>query len=128
MSSAYDRFDKDSILTYAKKVVDKSIRQAVGISESSTIYNESNDKQMKGRFGLMLEFLYFGIEPNNRPEPDFPEAGLELKATPLKIIKGDKYVSKERIVLSMIDYEKLPSQEFESSDFWRKNNLTDLIV
>jgi DNA mismatch repair protein MutH len=75
----------------------------------------------KGGFGTVLERHYFGYEPNSRPEPDFAEAGVELKATPLKR-SGSRLVSKERLVLGMIDYMEVVSEEWESSTFLKKNS------
>lgn len=35
------------------------------------------------------------------------EAGVELKATPFKKLKSGKYSAKERLVLNIINYEKV---------------------
>jgi DNA mismatch repair protein MutH len=75
----------------------------------------------KGGFGDALEAHYFGYKPNSRPEPDFPKAGIELKATPLKKVRG-KLVAKERLVLGMIDYMTIVSEDWESSTFLSKNS------
>ena len=36
----------------------------------------------KGAIGTVIEESWFGYTPNSEAEPDFPEAGVELKVTP----------------------------------------------
>src|SRR5690606_30893408 len=75
----------------------------------------------KGGFGNMVEELYFKYKPNSEAQPDFPEAGIELKTTPLKkISKG--LVSKERLVFNIINYMQEHREVFRSSSFWKKNS------
>lgn len=112
----YDPNRRDSILAYAERLVGHSLREALD-DLPPTIDFASN----KGGFGTVLERFYFGYEPNSRPEPDFPDAGIELKATPLKR-SGPRLVSKERLVLGMIDYMTVVSEEWESSRFLEKNS------
>ena len=49
------------------------------------------------------------------------EAGVELKATPFKS-KSGKYSAKERLVLNIINYEKVAEEQFEESSFCIKRN------
>ncbi|WOI23758.1 MutH/Sau3AI family endonuclease [Nonlabens ulvanivorans] len=80
----------------------------------------------KGKLGQLVEFLYFGYKPNSNPEPDFPEAGVELKTTPIK--KNSKgLVSKERLVFNIIDFEEEYKYSFKESSFWKKNSLLLLL-
>lgn len=116
MEPVYDPRDPSSILAYAERLVGRSLREALD-ELPPTIDFSSN----KGGFGTVLERHYFGYEPNSRPEPDFAEAGVELKATPLKR-SGSRLVSKERLVLGMIDYMTVVSEEWESSTFIKKNS------
>ncbi|MDO8950563.1 MAG: Sau3AI family type II restriction endonuclease [Actinomycetota bacterium] len=112
----YDPTSRASILAYAERLVGHSLREAV--NELPGTLRLTSDK---GSLGTDLERHYFGYEPNSRPEPDFADAGVELKATPLKTIRG-KFVAKERLVLGMIDYMAVISEEWESSTFLRKNS------
>jgi DNA mismatch repair protein MutH len=112
----YDSSCPASILSYAERLVGRSLRDAL-VDLPPTIDFSSN----KGGFGTVLERHYFGYEPNSRPEPDFAEAGVELKATPLKRA-GTRLVAKERLVLGMIDYMTVVSEEWESSTFLKKNS------
>lgn len=112
----YDPTSRESILAYAERLVGHSLREAV--SELPGALRLTGDK---GSLGTDLERHYFGYEPNSRAEPDFAEAGIELKATPLKVVRG-KLVAKERLVLGMIDYMAVISEEWESSTFLKKNS------
>lgn len=89
--------DKNSIVTYAKRLINKSLRDIC----SEKILT---DKKNKGGYGQLLEKFYFLYEPNSDTEPDFKEAGLELKSSPIKKLKRLDYVSKERLVLNIINY------------------------
>lgn len=111
----YDPNVKNSIIDYAKKLKGQSLRTAC-----PTILNHGFTG--KGSFGQLLEKFYFQYEPNSESEPDFPIANIELKSSPLKKLKSQEYRSKERLVLSIINYHELILQDFENSSFWKKNS------
>ena len=72
----------------------KRAQEAVGIPLKS-IDKTGRLSTGKGAIGTVLEESWFGYTPNSESEPDFPEAGVELKATPyLKTAKGIR--AKER--------------------------------
>ncbi len=104
-----------SIIAFAKKLKNKSLREACGNAI------ESDEYKGKGNFGQLLEKYYFGYEPNSRSEPDFAEAGLELKTSPLKTLKNGTFRSKERLVLNIINYLDVHKESFNESSFWKKN-------
>jgi DNA mismatch repair protein MutH len=79
------------------------------------------DVAAKGRLGQAVEKVHFGYDPNSTPEPDFPHAGVELKCTPLKEESDHSLLSKERLVLNIINYETAGGEQFETSSFWQKN-------
>jgi len=111
----YNHKAPESILDYAKKLKNKTLREVC----SEEI---ANHKIMgKGNFGQILEKYYFGYDLNSNSEPDFPEAGIELKTSPLKVLKNKSIKSKERLVLNIINYLEVHKEEFESSSFWKKN-------
>ncbi len=114
-SLPYDPTDRTSILAYAERLVGHSLREVLDELPPAIDFTRN-----KGGFGSSLERYYFGYEPNSRPEPDFIDAGLELKVTPLKWVRR-RLVAKERLVLSQIDYMTLVSEEWESSSFLAKN-------
>lgn len=105
----------DSIIEFAKKLKGQSLRQACGEEI------EKHGYKGKGNFGQILEKFYFGYEPNSDAEPDFKEAGIELKSSPLKTLKNGDFRSKERLVLNIINYLEVHKEEFENSSFWKKN-------
>lgn len=73
----------------------------------------------KGAVGTVIEESWFGYRPNSDAEPDFPEAGVELKATPyVRTPEGVK--AKERLVCGIIDYMTEHAKTFEDSSFWHK--------
>ncbi|WP_270090534.1 MutH/Sau3AI family endonuclease [Sphingobacterium sp. SYP-B4668] len=111
----YDKQDKESILRYAQKLIGKSLREELDIDDGSAL-----QRMGKGRFGNMVEELYFKYSPNSAAYADFPEAGLELKTTPLKQI-GKGLSSKERLVFNIINYMEEYKATFATSSFWIKN-------
>jgi DNA mismatch repair protein MutH len=80
-------------------------------------------KELKGGIGKMIEKDWFGIENNNVAEPDFAEAGVELKVTPY-IINSKGLRAKERLVCNIINYEKENLDDFYESSYWKKNETT----
>jgi DNA mismatch repair protein MutH len=115
MKLKYYPKDKISIVNYAKLLINKSLRQ---LCDTTIIEHKYSGK---GSFGQLIEKYYFGYEPNSKSEADFVEAGLELKTSPLKLLKNNQLRSKERLVLKLIDYQNVVNQNFEDSDFWKKN-------
>lgn len=111
----YDKTSKDSILEHAKKLLGKSLwglhAEAIQVQTG------------KGGLGNAVEKYHFHYEPNSKSEPDFKEAGVELKCTPLKRISDGSMLSKERLVLNVIDYIEEASKTFGTSSFWKKNSL-----
>lgn len=115
----YDKKDPFSIENYAKGLIDKSLRNLYG-------KDLENAYSGKGKLGQLVEFLYFGYKPNSNPEPDFLEAGVELKTTPIKK-NSNGLVSKERLVFNIIDFDQEYKYTFKESSFWKKNSLLLLL-
>lgn len=105
----------DSIIDFAKLLKNQTLRQACGEEI------EKHGYKGKGNFGQILEKFYFGYEPNSDAEPDFKEAGIELKSSPLKTLRNGEFRSKERLVLNIINYLEVHKEDFETSSFWKKN-------
>ena len=119
---AYDKTDPISIYEYAKPLIDHTLREIVG-DDAVKGYNSEN----KGGLGQMVEELYYNYKPNSSPEPDFEEAGVELKTTGLKELKDKTLQIKERLVIDMINYNEVVSQSFEMSVFYKKFKLLLLL-
>lgn len=74
----------------------------------------------KGAIGTVIEESWYGYTPNSESEPDFPEAGVELKVTPyIRNKKGD-IKAKERLVCNIINYMEEYNKTFRTSSFWHK--------
>ncbi|MCF7866229.1 hypothetical protein K9L67_06070 [Candidatus Woesearchaeota archaeon] len=124
-SQEYDDTSVDSIFKYAKKVINHRLRDFVPEKFLGT------KKGNKGNFGDYLETYYFGLKKNNESRPDFPNAGekgLELKSTPIKMLKRGGFSAKERLVLNMIDYDSIQDETWDESHFLSKNELILLIT
>ena len=105
----------ESIIEFSKLLKGQTLRKACGNEI------EKHGYKGKGNFGQILEKYYFGYEPNSNAEPDFLEAGIELKSSPLKTLKNGRFRSKERLVLNIINYLEVHKEEFDTSTFWKKN-------
>jgi DNA mismatch repair protein MutH len=111
----YDLTSPSSILEYSRGLSGKSLAEAVSLRE--VIENLSN----KGDLGSMVESYYFKIKPpNTAHEPDFLEAGVELKTTGVLKDKSGQFKAKERLVLTMINYLLLPSETWDTCSLMRK--------
>ena len=113
------KYDKSSVISiheFAKKLIGKSLAEAVKLPDG--VANLRN----RGDLGSLIEKYYFEHIPPNNHDPDFKEAGLELKTTGVTL-KSEKYRAKERLVLTMIDYENIVTEEWENSAFYKKCRL-----
>ena len=132
----YDKTDKYSIEKYAQKLVGKTFNDICKEDLNDTIVIESEntyvlahgDKKRKGGLGELVEERFFHYKANSDSSPDFKEAGVELKVTPYKINKNKSISAKERLVLTMIDYNSVINEkEFDSSHFWYKSQWLLLV-
>ena len=116
-------YNRQEIELISKSAIGKSIND---ILNEEIVTVEDKDAN-KGGLGQLIEKYLFGMDNNSDSEPDFMPAGIELKVTPYKKIKGDKLSAKERLVLNIIDYMTEYKNEFRSSHFWYKNNKIQLL-
>lgn len=111
----YDKTSPESILAHARLLLGTSMRKR---------HPEAKlPDGGKGGLGLCVENDHFGIKQNSEHEPDFKEAGVELKCTPLKTLCDGSMVSKERLVLNVINYLEEEHKDFRTSSFTKKNSL-----
>lgn len=113
-TASYDRKSAEGILAHARLLLGKSLRE---------LYPEAATLAGKGGLGQCVEKFHFDYAPNSAAAPDFPEAGVELKCTPLKCVRDGSMVAKERLVLNIINYVAELNAQFETSSFSRKNAL-----
>lgn len=116
-------YNRQEIELISKSAIGKSINDILN-EEIVTIEDKDANK---GGLGQLIEKYLFGMDNNSDSEPDFMPAGIELKVTPYKKIKGDKLSAKERLVLNIIDYMTEYKNTFRSSHFWYKNNKIQLL-
>ena len=102
----YDWDDEESVLHYAAQLSKKRLRDLIEVGEEII-----GGTRTKGIFGQVVEKEYFGMSPNNSPKPDFDSIGMELKVAPMKGI-ADDFESKERMILGIIDYNRVPELGF----------------
>lgn len=136
----YDNKNKNSILNYTKLLNNKTVNEVLNenninfvnediydnsiilLDEESPIYNKKKYKG-KGGFGNFLEEVYFNKKNDSKSQPDFPEAGVELKVSPLKILKNNQIRVKERLVLNHFKYSDIVNESFDESHFLYKASL-----
>lgn len=102
---------KESVLKRGQEIIGIPMREVDKTGRLST---------GKGAIGTVIEESWYGYRPNSESEPDFPEAGVELKATPY--VRGTKgqIRAKERLVCNIINYMEEYKNTFQSSSFWHK--------
>lgn len=101
-----------------KAAILKRAREAIGIPLKD-IDKTGRLKTGKGAVGTTIEESWYGYTPNSESKPDFPEAGVELKATPY--IRGKNGIrAKERLVCNIINYMEEYNKTFRTSTFWHK--------
>jgi len=111
----YNPESRQSILSHALLLLGKTMRQ---------LHPDIVDSfGGKGGLGQAVEKYHFMYEVNSESHPDFEKAGVELKCTPMKRLRDGSMVSKERLVLNIINYMEEADKTFYESSFWKKNAL-----
>lgn len=107
-----DYTTKEAILHRAREVIGIPLKEIDTTGRLAT---------GKGAIGTVIEESWYGYTPNSESEPDFPEAGVELKVTPyVRVQSGIR--AKERLVCNIINYMEEYKKTFETSAFWHKCN------
>lgn len=105
--------------------------QIIAESLIGKTFGEINNYEVKtykkGSFGHIIESDVYEYEINPFSEPDFLDAGIELKVTPYKINKNKTLSAKERLVLNIIDYMSEYKNEFYCSHFYYKNKKIQIV-
>jgi len=128
MELKYDQTSPQSIETFGKRLIDGTLRTVIGVKK---IPNPELERRIsahgRGSFGELVETFYYDIHPGNDSVPDFTEAGVELKTTPIKQIRSARYSAKERLVLGLINYREEAKRSFQTSSFFTKNERLMII-
>lgn len=114
---------KESILERAGFTIDKSIRDFIPAEELPVIKAKVAELKNKGYLGNLVEWFVFGKKADSLSQADFHIADIELKTTPIKHSTKHTYVAKERLVFSMIDYQAIRNETWETSSFLKKNKV-----
>ena len=110
--------NETEIITIGKSLLQKTFGEIAETNETLTY---------KGSIGHFVEKEVYNLKLNSRPEPDFVEAGIELKVTPFKLNQDKSYSAKERLVLNIINYVEEAKKTFYTSSFWIKNSKLYLL-
>ena len=124
-----DFSDPSSIERYAANLDGMTFRDILelGIApEGESAPKDFGSKKYKGGTGTLIEERYFGYKANSDDRPDFPEAGVELKATCFDVLKNGRKSAGERLVLTMIPYDRPVSLDYDSSHL--KTKLSNILL
>lgn len=122
-----DLSSPESIETYAKQARGMTFQQILDLDiHPDGVKREYGRTWYKGGMGALIEERLFGYKANSNPEPDFEEAGVELKTTCYDTKKDGTYSAGERLVLSMIPYNEPVEKNFYQTHLWRK--LRDILL
>lgn len=128
----YDPTDALSIERFAKQLIGLTFNTIINSSEKgSSCPIEASEsyasKYRKGGLGNLIEQEFFGYNINNSPEPDFAQAGVELKVTPYEKKKNGTLKAGERLVITMISFNSPVESDFYQSHLWKKCHLLLLV-
>ena len=124
-----DFSDPSSIERYAANLDGMTFRDILelGIApEGESAPKDFGSKKYKGGMGTLIEERYFGYKANSDDRPDFPEAGVELKATCFDVLKDGRKSAGERLVLTMIPYDRPVSLDYDGSHL--KTKLSNILL
>ena len=105
---------EEKLLEFTSNIRGKSFREI-------DTFNYLGNKKDKGRFGKSVETGFYGYKTNNDAKADFDNLGIELKVSGFIRNKNGTIRAKERISLSMINYNSIVNEEYEFSKLLFKN-------
>ena len=118
---------KEEVLKEAGKILGRSLRDVMRDNKADIASIEQKLSQYgsrrKGLLGELVEEYVFGLDVNNRAEADFMPVGIELKSNPIRDHATKRFVSKERLVFSMINYDEVVEETWKTSSFLQKNKV-----
>ena len=125
----YDHTNPLSIEEYGKQMIGLTFGEILSMADNGAASDvvEYGNVSRKGGLGNLIEERFFGYKANSESEPDFKEAGVELKATPYERKRNGELRAGERLVLTMIANDKPVDKEFHSSHLWHKCKLILLV-
>lgn len=120
--------DPHSIESYARLMEGMSFRQILNLGiYPEGVEREYNAKAYKGGMGNLIEERFFGYRANSDDRPDFPDAGVELKSTCYDMRKNRTKAAGERLVLTMVPFDRPVDDNLYASHLWTKAGLILLV-
>lgn len=121
----------DELVSYAQQLVGHTFQDVLDLKLSDIPVSDSyGNNKRKGGLGNLLEEQYFAYQANSDALPDFAEAGMEFKATPVVYGKNRKkqevIKAKERLVLTMIPNNEPIEADYDSSSL--KGKSSDILL
>lgn len=111
----------EQVLDRARHLEGMTFREVLDLGiVADGVVREYNSRRYKGGMGNLLEERFFGYRANSDREPDFAEAGVELKATCIDRRKNGSDAAGERLVLTMIPYDEEAPESLYDSHLWHK--------
>ena len=114
-----------------KKAIQEHAADAIDMTLGEIDSENSKNPNNKGYPGNVIEQIWFSHPADNISAPDFPEAGVELKVTPIDFKKTKnelvEFRAGERLVLNIINYRNEQTSSFTTSSFWNKNKYLEIV-
>ncbi|NMN02245.1 Sau3AI family type II restriction endonuclease [Bifidobacterium panos] len=114
-----------------KTAIQKHADEAIGLTMGEIDSENTRNLANKSYPGNVIEQIWFDHPADSIAAPDFPEADVELKVTPVdtSIDKQHKrrFKAGERLVLNIINYRNEEDVTFKESSFWKKNKFLEIV-
>lgn len=128
----YDATNPLSIEQYGQLLIGKTFMEVIneaGLNEEIkvSVIDKYGNARRKGGLGNLLEEIYFGYKANSDQQADFHEAGVELKASPYTKLRNGNLRAGERLVITMISYDKPIELDFSTSHVYDKIKIILLV-
>ncbi|WP_407414150.1 Sau3AI family type II restriction endonuclease [Methanobrevibacter sp.] len=103
--------NETELLEYTSNIKGKTFKEI----DSKNLLDNSSLTTRKGLLGQVVETGFYNYPLNNDSRADFEELGIELKVTGYVKNKNGSLRAKERLSLSMINFNEIVNETFESS-------------
>ena len=110
---------KELVSTAQRDLEGKTLEE---IMSSIVDSDEDSPVLTKAGVGYVIEDGYFGIPKNSTAGADIEHLGVELKTSPLKLLKNGRLTVKEPLSLNIINYsEEHNNKHIRESSLYKKN-------
>lgn len=115
-TTKYDKINPNDIERHGKQLEGHCLKDYLDFCGKACPITIAGNK---GKLGQLVEEVLFEKKLDSKKEADFKEARVELKVTPLKP-KGSTLTIKERLVLSVINFNDIVSEKWENNSLFTK--------